>query len=55
MKFENGILMQNVECSSPSMAASLVVGHHKNGWSSWKNKNNEYIDIYRQRNLDNEE
>lgn len=52
MKLDNNTLLSDVECSSPSMAASLVSGHAKNGWSSWKNNNNEYIDVYRQHNDD---
>lgn len=42
-----GILLEDVECSSPSMAAALVVGQSANGWTSWRNKNNQIIDIYR--------
>lgn len=42
-----GILLEDVECSSPSMAAALVVGQAANGWKSWKNKNNKSIDEYR--------
>ena len=53
MKLDNnGILVEDIKCSSPSMAASLVAGHAKNGWISWKNQNNEFIDIYRQHNDD---
>ncbi len=55
IKVKDGVLVEDVECSSPSMAASFVAGHPKNGWTSWKNVNNEYIDIYRQRNVDNED
>ena len=42
-----GILLEDVECSSPSMAAALVVGQAANGWKSWKNKNNKSIDEYK--------
>lgn len=42
-----GVLLEDVECSSPSMAAALVVGHSANGWTSWRNINNQVIDIYR--------
>ena len=48
MKLDNeGILLEDVSCSSPSMAAALVVGQSANGWTSWRNKNNQTIDIYR--------
>ena len=43
----NNILLEDVECSSPSMAAALVVGQSANGWTSWKDKNKMLIDEYR--------
>ncbi len=52
MIIQDGVLMQNVECSSPSMAAALVAGHAKNGWFCWKNISDNPIDIYRQNNED---
>ena len=48
----NGILQHDVECSSPSMAATIVAGRAKNGWVCWKNKNNEFINVYRNYNED---
>ena len=52
MRLDNDrILLKDVECSSPSMAAALVVGHAANGWTSWKNANNQLIDIYRQNDI----
>lgn len=42
-----GILLEDVECSSPSMAAALVVGQSANGWMSWRDNNNKFIDEYR--------
>ena len=48
----NSVLLEDVECSSPSMAAALVVGRSANGWKSWKNKNNQLIDIYRRNDID---
>ena len=42
-----GILLEDVECSSPSMAAALVVGQSANGWMSWRDNNNKLIDEYR--------
>lgn len=47
----NGLLIEDIECSSPSMAAALVVGQAANGWTSWKNTNNQLIDIYRQNDI----
>lgn len=47
----NANLLEDVECSSPSMAAALVVGQAANGWTSWKNTNNQLIDIYRQNDI----
>ena len=50
----NGILMEDVECSAPSMAAALVVGQAANGWTSWKNETNQFIDEYRKVTNDEE-
>lgn len=47
VKLNGHTTMERIKCNSPSMAASIVCGHNKNGWESWKNENNEYIDIYR--------
>ena len=33
---DHGVLTRDVSCSSPSAAASLVVGHFRNGRKSWK-------------------
>lgn len=47
---------ERIECSSPSMAATIVCGHAKNGWNIWKNEDNQYIDIYRKAlNIDSDE
>ncbi len=52
MRLDNDrILLKDVECSSPSMAAALVVGQSANGWTSWKNTNNQLINIYRQNDI----
>ena len=45
----NNKTVTDIECTSPSQAASLVCGHSKNGWIAWKNKNKEPIDVYRKR------
>ena len=49
---DGGILLEDIECSAPSMAAALVVGHAANGWITWKNKDNQPIDVYRKKTLD---
>lgn len=48
LNIENNIFAEDLTCSSPSMAAAIVCGHNKNGWETWKNKNGEFIDVYRQ-------
>ena len=46
-------VLQNDEIfNSPSTAAYLVVGKNTNGWTDWKNKDGEPIDIYRKNNKD---
>lgn len=47
IKTDNSVTKEDFNASSPSMAASIVVGHNVNGWKTWKNADNEYIDIYR--------
>jgi len=43
----DNILQEDCIFTSPSTAAYLVVGKNTNGWTDWKNKDGEYIDIYR--------
>ncbi len=45
---ENHILQENVVANSPTAAGWVVLGHHNNGWISWKDENGNPIDIYRQ-------
>lgn len=51
-RIDNSILLEDVESSSPSMAASFICGNNKNGWTTWKNSNGQYIDIYRKQNTE---
>ena len=44
---KDNILQEEVECSSPSTAGWIAVGHACNGWLVWKNENGQPIDIYR--------
>lgn len=53
-KIENNVLMTDIECSSPSMASSLILHHPSNGWDYWKNKEGELIKVYRQQDIDPE-
>lgn len=32
LSVKNNVLQEDLECSSPSMAAAIVCGHNKNGW-----------------------
>lgn len=43
----NNVLQEDYVFTSPSTAAYLVVGKNINGWTDWKNKTGEVIDIYR--------
>lgn len=51
---KGNITLSNFECTSPSMAAAIVLGHRANGWKTWKNKNGQLIDIYRHKNIEDE-
>ncbi|MBE5899243.1 MAG: DUF4357 domain-containing protein [Lachnospiraceae bacterium] len=44
---ENDILLEDMPCKSPSVAAFVVVGNSCNGWIEWKNSKGESIDKYR--------
>lgn len=40
-------LQKNFVCSTPSMAAVLVLGHSANGWDTIKNSSGDFISVYR--------
>ncbi|MGM9813924.1 MAG: DUF4357 domain-containing protein [Candidatus Enteromonas sp.] len=48
MPIKDGYLLDDFACSSPSMAAALVVGQNRNGWSYWKDASGKVIDVFRQ-------
>ncbi len=41
------ILQDDVDANSPTMAGWIVLGHSNNGWTTWKDKEGNPIDIYR--------
>lgn len=43
----DGVLTQDYECNSPSIAAWVVEGHSANGWRDWRDASGKYIDRYR--------
>ena len=43
------VLPRDMNCSSVSEAGYYVCGHRTNGWKSWKDKNGNFIDIYRKK------
>ena len=54
LNVKDNVLQEDLECSSPSMAAAIVCGHNKNGWMAWKNKDGKEIDVYRPKKNDEE-
>ena len=46
-KIENGILMEDVVCKSPSTAGWVVLGNANNGWIMWKTEEGNLIDVFR--------
>ncbi len=46
----NGVLQDDVTVNSPSTAGWIVLGKANNGWTTWKDKNGNPIDIYRKNN-----
>lgn len=39
----DGMLCEDIECDSPSMAAAFVAGGARNGLTFWKNKDREEL------------
>lgn len=46
-QIDNNILLENIDCNSPSTAGWIVLGSSNNGWLVWKNEMGRPIDIYR--------
>ena len=44
---QNGVLMQDVSCASPSTAAHVVLGHSANGWREWHTENGKKLETFR--------
>lgn len=47
-QIENDLLIENIDCNSPSTAGWVVLGSSNNGWLVWKNDLGQPIDIYRE-------
>jgi len=47
---ENNRLLEDVVCTSPSIAGWVVLGISNNGWVTWKDKDGNTIDIFRSKN-----
>ena len=48
-KIENGILVEDVICNSPSTAGWVVLGNANNGWLTWKTEDGKLIDKFRKK------
>ena len=48
-RIEDGILIEDMECNSPSTAGWVVLGRANNGWTNWKTKTGKVIDIFRKK------
>lgn len=46
-KIENRVLIEDIECKSPSTAGWVVLGNANNGWLTWKTEDGKNIDIFR--------
>lgn len=44
---KDNVLMEDVVTGSPSMAGWVALGHVNNGWTTWKDKDGNVIDTYR--------
>lgn len=47
---KDGVSRKDFSATTPSMASAVVLGRSSNGWTTWKDKNNNHIDIYRKKN-----
>jgi len=52
---EDDKLLFDVECKSPSTAASVVLGSAADGWLMWKNEDGNPISIYREKQNDEDD
>lgn len=43
----SGVIINDVQFTSPSTAGSFILGRSCNGWTSWKTQNGQFIDIFR--------
>lgn len=41
---QNGLYVNDVFYESPSLAANVILGNHKNGWVCWKNNKDQTLD-----------
>ncbi|MFR6424634.1 MAG: DUF4357 domain-containing protein [Oscillospiraceae bacterium] len=48
---KNNVLMEDVECSSPSTAAWIPTGSRNSGWYIWKTETGKPIDIFQKTRL----
>lgn len=46
---KDNVLMEDIECNSPSTASWIPLGTPSNGWHVWKTSSGEPIEIYRNR------
>ena len=44
---EDGVVVANIHCKTPSQAGLIVLGKSVNGWTAWMTTDNKPIDIYR--------
>lgn len=47
---KDGVSRKDFSATTPSMASAVVLGRSSNGWTTWKDTNNNHIDIYRKKN-----
>lgn len=46
-RVEDGVLMDDIQFSSPSACGAFIIGSACNGWTNWKTKDGKPIDIFR--------
>lgn len=48
-RFVDDVLQENVEFTSPSLAAAFITYKPENGWTEWKTSGGQSIDIFRKK------
>ena len=52
---QDGIVIGDIKCKSPTVAGGIVIGNGSDGWKDWKTLDGKTIDIYKNKDKTSEE